>query len=95
MNSIPEHKKIYALETENKLLKKQILQAKKKRKEATENAERLAESNYYLQNCLWDVYHNITNIKMENEELIREKQRLCAEVSGPWTSTPSFPHITS
>lgn len=69
-----------SLQTENEALKKLIIQAKKKRIEASKYAEKLAEANYYLENCLCEVYIEIHNLKRDNGNLVMNKHHRCSFV---------------
>lgn len=66
--------KIKHLENANKALLEQLISTKKKREEASNNAGHLAEQNFYLQNCLCEVYTEIGNLTTENERLVLEKR---------------------
>ncbi|CAG4935710.1 unnamed protein product [Colias eurytheme] len=66
--------KIKCLQRENDNLRHQILLAKRKRKEASENAKILAESNYYLERYLNKLRENsaaeIDTKVVDNENLV-------------------------
>lgn len=55
--------RLISLQAENEALKKLIVQAKKLRMEASKHAERLAEANYYLENCLAEAYAELYNLR--------------------------------
>lgn len=76
MRGIQDYK-LAALQAENAQLKKLIIQAKKKRIEASYYAEQLAEANFYLENCLCDVYLEINNLKLDNGRMVAKKQHHC------------------
>lgn len=66
--------RIASLRKENEELKQLIIQAKKKRLEASKHAKQLAEANYYLENCLCEVYNEINSLQRENTKLAMKKQ---------------------
>lgn len=68
--------KIKILEAENESLRRQIAMSRKKRIEASKNAKELAETNYYLENCLRETCFEVNKLKEENQFLMRYRQRL-------------------
>lgn len=66
-------KRLVTLQSENEALKKLIVQAKKKRIEASQLAEKLAESNYCLENCLAEAYAELYHLRRANKNLGMKK----------------------
>lgn len=58
---------IKTLESDNEMLRYQIIMSKKKREEASANAESLAELNYYLEKDLEEVSKELANLRRKNE----------------------------
>lgn len=67
--------KIKALEEQNETLKKELLLSRKKRVEASNNAEKLAEENFYLENCLCEVCVEIHELRRENQDLMLQQRK--------------------
>lgn len=67
--------KIKALEEQNETLKKELLLSRKKRVEASNNAEKLAEENFYLENCLCEICFEIHELRRENQDLMLQQRR--------------------
>lgn len=64
--------KLKAMTKENEELRENIKLSKKRRKEASKNAARLAEDNYYLETCLCEIFVESNNLKRENKRLLLE-----------------------
>lgn len=69
--------KIKIIEAENAYLRREIISSRKKRKEASENAEKLAETNFYMENCLREANYQVNNLKDENKFLMKYRQLPC------------------
>lgn len=61
--------KLIAIQQDNDLLRQKIAHSKLKRTEASRNAEKMAEENYYLEKALNDVRDQIAKLKSEQEAL--------------------------
>ena len=61
--------RVNSLLAENEALKQLILQANNMRIEASDHAEKLAEANYYLENCLAEAYVEVYNLRHVNKRL--------------------------
>lgn len=64
--------KFNVIKEDNKVLRKEIAIAREKRAEASTNAKKLAESNFYLENVLCDTCLEIYRLKNENEQIIHK-----------------------
>lgn len=67
--------KLIAIQQDNDLLRHKIALSKLKRTEASRNAEKMAEENYYLEKALNDVRDRIAKLKSEQEALSSKRSR--------------------